>query len=133
MVGCKLTKRKRLVIIFSVIAALTALIIINSAVFSIRIVNANALNYPNNAPEIEKLNEIISEYHGVRLGSSIFMLNEYRARESIQRNLVETHDLAHIEIRSIERLFPNRLMIHYIVLRPYIYKIYNGYAFVFWD
>jgi len=126
-----MTKNKRLIIIFSAIALLTALIIINSAVFSVRSVFANSLNYPNSDSEVLHINEMLENHHGIRMGSSIFMLNEERTIEAIRRNLIEHEELAHIEIRSLERLFPNRVVIHYVVLRPYFYIFDGGQAYIF--
>jgi len=126
-----MTKNKRLVLIFSALAVLAALIIINSAVFSVRIVHAHSLSHSFNNPEVERINTLIAQNHGIRTGTSIFMLNEQRTIENVRYNLIAIDELAHIEIRGIERLFPNRLMIHYVILHPMFYVEHNGEAFVF--
>jgi len=130
-----MTKNKRLIIIFVALAVLTVLIIINSAVFSVRIVHPHALNYELSAEdrnEVEKINELIREHHGIRTGSSIFMLNEERTVAAVRRNLLR-REIAHAEIIRLERIFPNRVNIHYILLRPYFYVEHRGQAKVFSD
>jgi len=113
------------------VAVLTALIIVNSAVFSVRVVNAHALNYCANDAETVRINTVIEQHHGIRMGSSMFTLNENRAIGNITRNLIEVDALAGIEIRAIERLFPNRIVVHYIRLVPYFFVMRGGEAFVF--
>ncbi|MCL2847882.1 MAG: hypothetical protein FWE13_03935 [Firmicutes bacterium] len=117
-----MTKKKRLIIIFSALLALTALIIINSAVFSVRSVNANALNESSNNESVLRINDLIANNHGIRMGSSIFMLNEERTIEAVTRNILEQDGaVANFEIRSLERIFPNRIVVHYVLLLPYFY------------
>jgi len=126
-----MTKRKSLIIIFACVLVIVALVVVNSAVFSVRTVNAHALNYTANDPETERINNIIVNNHGIRIGSSMFTLNENRTIENVRRNLIEADGLTNIEIRAIERLFPNRLMIHYVRLVPYFFVMQNNNAYVF--
>ena len=117
-----MTKKKRLIIIFSALAVFVALIIINSVVFSIRRVTANSLNtFTGECQETRDTNAIIEEHHGIRMGSSIFMLNENRTRERVTQNVIYQQDFLNIEIRRLERIFPNRVVVHYVIIRPYFY------------
>lgn len=118
-------KNKKLIIIFSVVIALTALIILNSVLFSVQHVDADCMN-----DEDSVLDEAIETSHGIRYGSSIFMLNENKAVENLKNNLAGK-GIANIEIVSLERKFPNRVAIHYIKTVDYFYVLSGGQAYFF--
>ena len=103
-------------------AALVALIIINSVVFSVRSVTANSLNTSTgDCPVTRDMNSLIEEHHGIRIGSSIFMLNEDSATARVTQNIIAQQDSLILEIRALERIFPNRVVVHYVLLLPYFY------------
>ena len=122
-----MTKRKRLIIIFSVVVSLAVLIIINSAVFSVRTITAHGMNIVN-----QKLDDEIAErkIHDIRRGANIFTLSERRVVENANRNLAQSGQ-GRVDVRGIERVFPNRVRIHYVWTYEYVYVSQGGQAFVF--
>ncbi|MCL2061945.1 MAG: hypothetical protein FWH03_04900 [Firmicutes bacterium] len=118
-------KNKKLLIIFAAVAAITVLIIVNSVVFSVQHVNAYSIkgSYPD-------LDKAIEENHGIRIGSSIFVLNEQKASARLKQNLLDK-GIANVDILYFERKFPNRVAVTYERLYEYFYVPHAGQAYLF--
>jgi len=127
-----MSKNKRLIIIFSVVCGLTFLIILSSAVFSIQDVSAYCVNVKDDDPILAELDEKVLKDHGIRFGGSIFMLNEKKTVENLNQKLATAvPPVTNIEVRAIERAFPNRVIIHYIKFEPYFYVAEGGQAYFY--
>ena len=64
-------RNKKLIILFSVLLALTLLVVFNSVLFSVQHVNA----YCANVEKSEQATNVLKN-HGIRHGSSIFFVNK---------------------------------------------------------
>ena len=116
--------------IFSIICGLTVLIVLSSIVFAVQDVRAYCLNVQDEDPILIELDKSVLDNHEIRIGGSIFMLSEKKTIESLNKNLAES-GVANVEIRQVERLFPNRVVIHYAKVEPYFYVIEGGQAYFY--
>jgi len=122
-----MSKNKKLIILFSCLGALTVLVLLNSILFTVRTINAQGIdNYDT------ELNTMITsrEVHGIGSAANIFFLNDSRIIQNIHQNLAERGH-ANVEVKYIERHFPNRLTIHFRIVSPIFYVVEDGYAYVF--
>lgn len=102
-------RNKKLIIIFSVICALTLLVVFNSVVFSVQHIDV----YCYNAEDLE-LEQRVAGGSGLKKGRSIFTVNEERIAAEVERNVSEAR------VRNIERKFPNRVCINYVKVYEYL-------------
>ncbi|MCL2796526.1 MAG: hypothetical protein FWD58_00505 [Firmicutes bacterium] len=127
-----MSKNKRLIIIFSVVCGLTLLIILSSAVFAVSSVRAYCVNVKDDDPMLAELDKQVLACHDIRFGSSIFMLNEKKTIQNLNKKLAASDPpVTNIEVRAIERAFPNRVIIHYIKFEPYFYVAEGGQAYFY--
>ena len=77
-------RNKKLIVLFSILAFLTLLVVLSSVIFSVQNVYASCYN-----AEDEAFDEIVAsnEINGITKGKSIFLLNESKAIEKIESNL----------------------------------------------
>lgn len=107
-------RNKKLIIIFSILLALTLIILLCSMLFSIKTIGA----YCYNANDEELNKRIVAEADSLN-GRSIFVIDEDSVKESIEEKLPE------LLVVNIERKFPNRVTINYVKLYIY-YEVQCG-------
>ena len=135
-----MSKNKRLIIIFSVICGLTLLVVLSSVVFAVQEVSVFCVNVKSDDPLRQELDEKVlfgkgldgTKYdrHGIRYGSSIFMLNERKTIETINQRLA-ADGIADVEVINIERHFPNRVELHYINIDPFFCVARDGKTYYY--
>ena len=105
-------RNKKLIVIFSILLALTLLVVLNSVLFSVRTVTAHCFNYDDTIIENDgkKLADKVIESAGIKKGSSIFLVN----KEKTAANIVARQ--TGVKVVNIEKRFPNRITIHYAKL-----------------
>ena len=124
------SKNKRLMLIFSVLCGLTLLIVLSSVIFAVHDVRVYCLNIKDDDPQRAELDQKVLDNHGILTGTSIFTISEKKTIAGIRRELALNH-IADIEIRKIERHFPNRVEIHYVKIEPYFYVIQGSKAYFY--
>ena len=104
-------RNKKLIVLFSILAFLTLLVVLSSVIFSVQNVYASCYN-----AEDEAFDEIVAsnEINGITKGKSIFLLNESKAIEKIESNLSD------VKVVNIQRKFPNQVYINYVKIFPYL-------------
>lgn len=104
-------RNKKLIVLFSILAFLTLLVVLSSVIFSVQNVYASCYN-----AEDEAYDEIVAsnEINGITKGKSIFLLNESKAIEKIESNLSD------VKVVNIQRKFPNQVYINYVKIFPYL-------------
>lgn len=109
-------RNKRLIILFCILFAVTTLIVLSSAVFSVRFVYA----YCNNDDD-QELCEQVADFNvnEIKTGRSIFLLSEKKIIETVESKMPQ------VEVINIERKFPDRVYINFRKLFPY-YAIAAG-------
>ncbi|MCH5163835.1 MAG: FtsQ-type POTRA domain-containing protein [Clostridiales bacterium] len=112
-------RNKRLLIIFGILLSITLLIAIGSAIFSIRTVNA----FCNNVKDEELCAEVAKEKDNI-IGKSVFTLNEDKLIKNVEERV------GGIKVVNIERLFPNRVNIHFVKLYDYFEVMYEGNFYI---
>lgn len=95
-------KSKRLIVILSILAFLTVLIVLNSTLFTLQTVNVNWLTTKY---ELEKVKDY-DLVDDISKGESIFLVN----KTEISKKLEKTYP--YLRVVSIETKFPNKLVIH---------------------
>ena len=104
-------RNKKLIVLFSILAFLTLLVVLSSVIFSVQNVYASCYNDENDAYDSLIASKDIN---GIAKGKSIFLLNEKKAIESIESNCSD------VKVVNIERKFPNQVYINYVKIFPYI-------------
>jgi len=97
-------KGKRLIVLLSVLAFLTVLIVINSTLFTLQKVSVNWLT----TKYVLDLNNV-KDYNitdKVHLGGSIFFVEKDEIAEDLERSF------SYLRVVSIETKFPNKIVIH---------------------
>ena len=112
-------RNKRLLIIFGILLSLTLLIAIGSAIFSIRTVNA----FCTNVKDEELCAEVVKEMDKI-IGKSVFTLNEDKLIKRVEDRV------GGIKVVNIERLFPNRVNIHFVKLYDYFEVMYEDNFYI---
>ncbi len=107
-------RNKKLIILFSVLLAVTLLVVFNSVLFSVQHVQAYCANRANPSYTQE-----VMDNHRIKKGSGIFFIDEKSVAKRIEENV------PHVRVLNIERKFPNRVYINYIEIVEYI-KIYHN-------
>lgn len=113
-------RNRKLIIIFSVLLSITLLVVLGSVIFSVQHVDTYCMNV--NEDECADSREIILSSYKIRKGSSIFGVNESKVIANIEKN----NKANNIRILNIERKFPNRVCINYVVVKPYFRFLYEG-------
>ena len=106
-------KNKRLVIILSVLIALTIVIVLCSAVFTVQTVSVNWLTKPN-VLTVQDNSSIVAASK-IKKNSSVFTLKKQEYAKNIEKSK------AYIEVVKIEVKFPNKVVIHAREREPYFY------------
>lgn len=106
-------KNKRLVIILSVLIALTIVIVLCSAVFTVQTVSVNWLTKPNVLTVAD--NGSIISASKIKKNSSVFTLKKEEYIKNIEKSK------GYIEVVKIEVKFPNKVIIHAREREPYYY------------
>lgn len=99
-----------MIILFSILAFVMVLIVLNSFVFSIQEVRADCLNSLNN----ELCDRVIAA-SDIKLNKNILFLSENKAIENINSQMPEE-----VRVINIERKFPDKVWIHFVKLVPVI-------------
>lgn len=107
-------RKKKLIIIFSVICVLTLLIVLNSAVFSVQHIDA----YCYNVDDIGLEQQVVANT-GLKKGRSIFTVKEDKVISSVEAAV------GNVRVVNIERKFPNRVCVNYVKIIPY-FEFYSG-------
>lgn len=97
-------RNKRLIILLSVVAALVVLIIAGCATFLVR--DVEAYGYYENAPDYD--DKVIAAA-GIKKNSSMFFIKDSAVKSKIENAYFN------VEVINIERKFPDRVSINYIV------------------
>lgn len=95
-------KSKRLIVILSILAFLTVLIVLNSTLFTLQSVSVNWLTTKYHLDNIKDYDLV----EDVSKGESIFLVN----KAEISQKLEKTYP--YLRVVSIETKFPNKLVIH---------------------
>ena len=104
-------RNRKLIVLFSILAFLTLLVVLSSVIFSVQDVYASCYNDENEAYDSAIASQ---EVNGISKGKSIFLLNEQKAIETIEANYSD------VKVINIERKFPNQIYINYVRIFPYI-------------
>jgi len=104
-------RNKKLIILFSILAFVTLLVVLSSVIFSVQNVYASCYNDDN-----EQLDGIIAskEVNGISRGKSMFMLSEKKVIAEIEKNRSD------VRVVNIERKFPNQVYINYVRIFEYL-------------
>lgn len=105
-------RNKKLIVLFSVIFAVTLLIVLSSVIFSVQ----NVYAYCYNSTGADTSEAVLSS-HKIKKHSNIFMLNEGDVVDSVNTAV------PNVKVINIEKKFPNKVYINYIELKEYV-KIY---------
>ena len=103
-------RNKKLIILFSVLLFVTLLAVFNSVLFSVRHVDVHCQNMQES-----QYSDRVKAAHKIKNGSSIFFVDKAEAIESIERDLGGA-----VRVLSVERVFPDRIYIDYVEVRPYL-------------
>ncbi len=107
-------RNKKLIILFSVLLAITLLVVFNSVLFSVQHVDVYCANMEKSQYEADVLNS-----HKIRRGSSIFFVNKAKVTARVEKAVPG------IRVLNIEKKFPNRIYINYIEVPAYV-KVTSG-------
>lgn len=103
-------RNKKLIILFSVLLVVTLLIVFNSVLFSVQHVDVHCQNMQES-----QYSDRVKAAHKIKNGSSIFFIDKEEVIENIERDLGGA-----VRVLSVERVFPNRIYIDYVEVRPYL-------------
>ncbi|MCL2676030.1 MAG: FtsQ-type POTRA domain-containing protein [Firmicutes bacterium] len=111
-------RNKRLIIIFSVLVAVTLMVLLSSVIFTVRSTTTRCLNHAFSDPALDQ--RIIDSMDLEKIkGKSIFFIKENELIANIEKVVPE------VSVVNIERKFPDRLTVHYVKLFDY-YEIAVG-------
>lgn len=114
-------RNKKLIIMFSVLAALVLLVVLTSVIFSVQHIEAYCYNYTDTDLERE-----VVESSGIQKRKSIFTLKEDKIAASVEKGTDYR-----VKVINIERKFPNRVYINYVRITPYAYITAGDVNYVF--
>ncbi len=97
-------KNKKLVILLSIFGALVLVILLTSTIFCVRNVSVNWLTTRQGLTALQ--DESVVKSADVKMGKSIFLLKTEEIAENVERKYPR------IKVVSIERKFPNGVVIH---------------------
>lgn len=100
---------KRLIVLFAGLVLLVLIIVLNSTVFTISEISVSSDNGTNWYNK-----DLIIESSMITLGKNIFMVSESKATDNIQEANPD------VRVTSIERKFPNNIIIHITLRIPII-------------
>lgn len=104
-------RNKKLIVIICVLAFVTLIVFLGSVVFSVQSVYASCYN--DNDEELDAAVAALDN-NGISRGRSIFMLNESRVIEAVERAC------DNVKVVNVERKFPNQVYINYVKIFPYL-------------
>ena len=116
-------KKRQMIILFSILAFVVLLVVLNSLVFSIREVRADCFN----SNDTELVNRVTAASE-IKLYKNIITLNKKKAIQSIDAKMS-----AEIKVINIERKFPNTVWIHFVKRVPVIAVETGGGEYVICD
>lgn len=104
-------RNKKLIVLFSILAFVTLLVVLSSVIFSVQTVYASCYN-----DDDEQLDAIVAseEINGISRGKSMFMLSEKKVIEKVESSRSD------VRVVNIERKFPNQVYINYVKIFEYI-------------
>ncbi len=104
-------RNKKLIVLFSILAFVTLLVVLSSVIFSVQTVYASCYN-----DDDEQLDAIVAshEVNGIDRGKSMFMLSEKKVIEKVESSRSD------VRVVNIERKFPNQVYINYVKIFEYI-------------
>ena len=106
-------RNKKLIVLFSVLCALTLLVVFNSVLFSVRHVRAYCANVQNSAYA-----EQVLAAHGIKRAESIFFVNKKQVAAQVESKVPQ------VRVLNVEKKFPDRIYINYIEKSPYL-RLYD--------
>ncbi len=104
-------RNRKLIIMFSVLAALVLLVVVTGAVFSVQHIDTYCYNADDTALEAQ-----VRDSTGLKKGRSIFVIDE----DEVARRVEESTGYR-VKVINIERKFPNRVSVNYVKIMPYAY------------
>ena len=111
-------RNTKLIVLLSVVAALVIAIVACGATFLVR--HIDAYGYYENASEYDAR---VIEAAGIKQNSSIFFVDEQKVKDRVERAY------ANIGVVNVERKFPDRVQINYIVYgNSFQYQTDDGYV-----
>ena len=112
-------RNRKLIIMFSLLAALVLIVVLTSVIFSVQHIDAYCYNYDDT--ELEQ--QVVSST-GLKKGKSIFVIKEDKVAAAVEQNTNYR-----VKVINIERKFPNRVVVNYVRITPYAYlKTDGGYS-----
>lgn len=111
-------RNKKLIVFFSILCAVTLLVVFNSVLFSVRHVRAYCENVQNST-----LAEKVLSAHNIKRTESIFFVNKKKVAERIERNVPG------VRVLNVEKKFPNRIYINYVEVKPYLRLFYGDKSY----
>lgn len=104
-------RNKKLIIMFSVLAALVLLVVVTGVVFSVQHIDTYCYNADDTALEAQ-----VRDSTGLKKGRSIFVIDE----DEVARRVEESTGYR-VKVINIERKFPNRVSVNYVKVMPFAY------------
>lgn len=104
-------RNKRLLVLLSIFVAITLVVVLSSVTFSVKQVYGYCYN-----DEDPALCATVSssEYVGNIVGKSIFMVNESKIKESIEKKNPS------VKVINVEKKFPNLIYVNFVKIFPYL-------------
>ncbi len=107
-------RNKKLIILFSVLLAVTLLVVFNSVLFSVQRVDVYCANVKESV-----LADNVRKSHKIKRGSSIFFVNKDEVTKRVEKSVPG------IRVLNIEKQFPNKIYINYVEVKEYV-KVTSG-------
>lgn len=108
-------RNKKLIALLLVIITIVILVVVLSVVFTVR--NVSAHNYVN---DNDGYSETVAEASGIKKGSSIFFIDEDGVKKAVSKTLPQ------IDVITVERKFPDRVTLHYMLREKSFEYFYDG-------
>ena len=115
-------RNKKLIILFSVLLAVTLLVVFNSVLFSVQHIDVHCVNV-----EKSQYTDKVKASHKIKTGSSIFFVDKAEAIQNIEKSLG-----GNVRVLSVEKQFPNRIYIDFVEVRAYV-KVSDGHRTYYCD
>lgn len=109
-------RNRKLIIMFSLLAALVLIVVLTSVIFSVQHIDAYCYNYDDT-----ELEQQVVAGTGLKKGRSIFVVNEDKVAAAVEQNTNYR-----VKVINIERKFPNRVVVNYVYVTPYAYMQSDG-------
>ncbi|MDE7394793.1 MAG: FtsQ-type POTRA domain-containing protein, partial [Clostridiales bacterium] len=108
-------RNKKLIIFFSILCAVTLLVVFNSVLFSVRHVRVYCANVESSA----FADKVLASHH-IKRSESIFFVNKQKVAARVESSVPG------VRVLNIEKKFPNRIYINYVEVKPYL-RIFDGH------